>query len=389
MGETGKKIAVVFGTRPDAVTLAPVIRELKKHDQFFSLCIVTTAQNRETLDDVLTVFTIAPDYDLSVVGLRHSLSSLAQNILERLDYVLAVESPDLLIVQGDTVTAFASGLAAFHRKIPIVHMEAGLRSGDRSNPFPDEGYRRLLSRIADIHFTATGAAAKVLQSEGISKADILCTGSTAIDALHHSVQQNYLFSNEHLAESVHQKKRIVVVTVHRQENLGDPMLRICAGLKELARIHPFVKFVFPVHLNPAVREPVFEMLKDIPNIMLLEPMNYAEFVNLVARSVAVITDSGSLQEEAHSLGKPVILLRDVTEQTDALKSGAIKIVGTDIKKIVNAGSIILRKKSPPKTRFSPSNLYGDGLASQRAVEFILKYFGFTKKRPNDFRPTVH
>ncbi|MFZ4620782.1 MAG: non-hydrolyzing UDP-N-acetylglucosamine 2-epimerase [Bacteroidota bacterium] len=385
MGEV-KKIAVILGTRSDAVKLAPVILQLQLHEQFFSLCIISAAPNRESISDVLAIFHISPSYDLSVAGMRQSLSVLAQNMLEKMDYVLAVESPDMVIVQGDTVTTFTSALAAFHRRIPVVHVEAGLRSGNRSNPFPDEGYRVMTSRITDIHCTPTVTAAKILLSEGIGKENILCTGSTSVDALHQIVKPDHQFPNDHVMESVRRKERIVVVTVHRPEHISEPMLGICSAVKELAQRYSSVRFIFPVHLNPSVRETVFDLFKDIPNMLLLEPMNYADFVNMVACSTLVITDSGSLQEEAHSLGKPVILLRDMAEQTEAVRSGAVTVVGTDAKKIVKASSKILQKRSQTKSKFTPSNLYGDGRASVRISELLLKYFGFSKKQPAGFRP---
>jgi UDP-N-acetylglucosamine 2-epimerase (non-hydrolysing) len=385
---THKKIAVIFGTRPDTIKLAPVIKELQKHDRFFTLCLITTAQHREMLDDVLSVFNIKPDYDLNVMGLRQSLSTLTQNILEKLDYILSVELPDLVIVQGDTATTFASALAAFHRKIPVLHVEAGLRTGNKMEPYPEEAYRRLTTTLTDLHCTPTSTATKALISEGIKKTSILCTGNTVIDALLRTVSPNYEFTNAALDGIVRLKKRIVVVTMHRRENIGEPMLRICAAVRELSLLHSDVNFIFPVHLNPAVRDTVFDMLKGIRNVILMEPLRYSDFINLIALSYAVITDSGGLQEEAPSLGKPVLVLRDVTERPEALRSGTVKLVGTETKNIVRNGHALLSNARIYRRMSKAVNPYGDGNASERIAALVLNFFGFSKKRPTGFRPNV-
>ncbi|MFA6439265.1 MAG: UDP-N-acetylglucosamine 2-epimerase (non-hydrolyzing) [Bacteriovoracaceae bacterium] len=379
-----KKIAVIFGTRPDAIKLAPVIQELQKHDRFFSLCIITTAQHRELLDDVLSVFSIAPKYDLNVMGLRQTPSTLAVNILEKLDYVLAMEQPDMVIVQGDTATTFAASLAAFHRKIPIAHVEAGLRTNDKMQPFPEETYRRLTTHVADLHFSSTPTATKALLKEGISKRSIVCSGNTVIDALLKTIQPIYQFRTGPLNEVIGQNKKIVTVTTHRKENLGEPMLRICSALKEISVLHPEINFVFPVHLNPAVRETVFGMLHDLPNIILMEPLNYPDFIHLIAKSYAVITDSGGLQEEASALGKPVLLLRNVTERLEAIKYGTVKLVGTETKNIVSAAHRLLGTGKVYRSKATAIHLYGDGKASERIVGTLLKYFGFSKQRIKEF-----
>ncbi len=383
---TRKKIAVIFGTRPDTIKLAPVIQELQKYEQFFSLCLITTGQHREMLDDVLSVFSIAPKYDLNVMGLRQSLSTLAHTILEKLDYVLAMEQPDMVIVQGDTATTFVTGLAAFHRKIPIVHVEAGLRTNDRMQPFPEETYRRLTTHLSDLHFTPTPTATKVLLGEGIPKASILCSGNTVIDALLTTVKSSYVFVSEPLRAVTDKKRRLVVVTAHRRENVGEPMLRICSALKQLSMLHPEVDVVFPVHLNPAIRDTVFDMLKGTPNIALMEPLIYPDFINLIARSYAVITDSGGLQEEAPSLGKPVLVLRDVTERPEAVKYGTVKLIGTETKNIVTEAHRLLSSAKVYKSMASAVNPYGDGKASERIVGTILRYFKFSKQRVSPFVP---
>ena len=382
-----KKIAVVFGTRPDTIKLAPVIQELQKMGQYFTLCLITTAQHREMLDDVLSVFNLTPDYDLNVMSMRQSLSSMAQNILEKLDYVLAMENPDLIVVQGDTATTFISSLTAFHKKIPVAHVEAGLRTNEKMYPFPEETYRRLTSHVADLHFTPTALATKALMKEGISRKSIVCTGNTVIDSLQRTVRSGHEYFSKHLNDVVSQNKRIVVVTAHRRENLGEPMLRICSALKDLSELHADVNFVFPVHLNPAVRETVFGMLKDIPNIILMEPLNYSDFINLIACSYAVITDSGGLQEEAPSLRKPVLVLRDVTERPEAVKNGTVKLVGTETKAIVTVAHKLLSGKKMYRSMSTSNNPYGDGKASERIVHSLLRYFEFSKIKVKEF--SVH
>ncbi|MFA6469138.1 MAG: UDP-N-acetylglucosamine 2-epimerase (non-hydrolyzing) [Bacteroidota bacterium] len=386
MGIAKKNIAIIFGTRPDTIKLAPVIQELQRYEQFFTVCQITTAQHREMLDDVLSVFSIKPQYDLNVMGHRQSLSTLAQHILEKLDYVLAMEKPDLVVVQGDTATTFVSSLASFHRKIPIAHVEAGLRTMDKLQPFPEETYRRLTSHIADIHFTPTPSATKALIREGIPKTSIVCTGNTVIDALQQTVKPGYSFSSRHVNEVIGQKKRIVVVTTHRRENLGEPLLRICEALREAAALHPETNFVFPVHLNPAVRDTVFSILKGVSNIVLMEPLNYSDFINLMALCYAVITDSGGLQEEAPALGKPVLVMRDVTERPEAVRYGSVKLIGTEKESILANMHKLLSNERMYRSMAGAVNPYGDGKASERIVASLLNRFGFAKKKPKEFVP---
>lgn len=383
---TRKKIAVIFGTRPDTIKLAPVIQELQRHDRFFLPCLITSAQHREMLDDVLNVFQITPQYDLNVMGYRQTLSALAVNLLEKLDYVLAMEQPDLVMVQGDTATTFMGTLAAFHRRIPVAHVEAGLRTDDKMQPFPEETYRRMTSHAADLHFTPTPAATKALLREGIDRKAILCSGNTVIDALQRTVRRSHTFSSAAVKDVLTRGKRIVVITAHRRENHGAPMLSICAAVKVLAERHPESLFVFPVHLNPAVRDTVFTMLKDIGNIVLMEPLNYPDFINLVDRSHTVITDSGGLQEEAPALGKPVLVLRNVTERPEAVAAGTVKLIGTETDAIVKAVHALLSSARAYKAMSAAVNPYGDGHASERIVGTLLRTFGFSKQRIAPFVP---
>ncbi|MDP1676136.1 MAG: UDP-N-acetylglucosamine 2-epimerase (non-hydrolyzing) [Bacteroidota bacterium] len=381
-----KKIAVIFGTRPDTIKLAPVIKELKKFGQYFSVCLIATAQHREMLDDVLSVFSIQPNYDLNVMTPSQSLSALTQRMLEKLDYVLAMENPDMIVVQGDTATTFVASLAAFYRKIPVVHVEAGLRTNNKLYPFPEEIYRRLTTHVADVHCTPTPNATKALLREGILRKNIHCSGNTVIDALRSNIDSNYKFLLKQLNNIVAQQKRIVIVTTHRRENLGEPLQNICSAIKILAKKYHDVNFVFPIHLNPKVRKIVLEELDGIQNIFLLAPLNYSDFVNLIAISYAVITDSGGLQEEAPSLGKPVLVLREVTERPEAIFSGTVRLVGTSTKKIVETADKLLSNKKFYHSMSAAVNPYGDGKASERIVNVILSHFGFSKKKIKEFSP---
>ncbi len=383
-----KKIAVIFGTRPDTIKLAPVIQELCKFDQYFSLCLIATAQHREMLDDVLSIFSIQPNYDLNVMTPSQSLSSLTQQMLEKLDYVLTMENPDMIVVQGDTATTFTASLAAFYRKIPVLHIEAGLRTNNKRYPFPEEIYRRLTTHVADLHCTPTPNATKALLREGISRKQIRCSGNTVIDALRANINPNYTFSHEQLNGIVAQKERIVVITAHRRENWGEPLKNICLAIKTLAQKYSDVNFVFPIHLNPTVRKTVLEELDGIRNIHLLAPLNYSDFINLIAQSYAVITDSGGLQEEAPSLGKPVLVLREVTERPEAISFGTVRLVGTSTKKIVETADKLLSNKKFYRSMSAAVNPYGDGRASERIVNVMMNHFGFSKKKMKEFFPRI-
>jgi UDP-N-acetylglucosamine 2-epimerase (non-hydrolysing) len=383
---TRKKIAVVFGTRPDAVALAPVIDELRKYPHAVSLLLINAAQQRDALDDILTLYSITPDYHVTVMGNRQSLSTLAQHILEKMDYLLAMEQPDMVIVRGDAITAFVAGLAAAHRKIPVVHVDAGLRSTDKLQPFPGEIYRRLTAQMTDLHCVPTPAAAKALLKEGIAKKSIVCTGNPAIDMLMMTVKPRFEFTSPALTEVLAEKRRIIVVTTHHRENRGEPLLHICAALKELAEQHPGISIVFPVQGNAAVRDTIGPLLKETKNIVLTESLHYPEFINLIACSYAVITDSDGLQVEAPALGKPVLLLRDRSERTEAVKSGTVKLVGTGTKLIVAAADRILRTPKAYRAMTRSVNPYGDGIASGRIAAAVIRYFGFAHQKVKEFIP---
>ncbi|MGE5499510.1 MAG: non-hydrolyzing UDP-N-acetylglucosamine 2-epimerase, partial [Syntrophothermus sp.] len=313
-----KKIAVIFGTRPDTIKMAPIIQEIKKNNRHFELLTIATAQHRQMLDQVLQVFDIKPDYDLNIMKPKQTLASITKNTIEELDNVFSKEKPDMVLVQGDTTTTFVGSLAAFYRQIPVGHIEAGLRTNDKANPFPEEINRRLTSSITELHFAPTETAKKALLKENIDSKTVFVTGNTVIDALKVSVKKNYKFSTMKLNELAGQKKKIVLLTMHRRENWGAPMQGACDAVKRLAIAYPELNFVFPVHLNPIVRDVVFPTLGNIENVHLIEPLDYMDFVNLMAKSYLIITDSGGVQEEGPHFGIPILVLRKVTERPEAV-----------------------------------------------------------------------
>lgn len=380
-----KKIAVIFGTRPDTIKLAPVVERLRMKDDI-TVVPIATAQHREMLDDVLSVFRITPAYDLDVMIQKQSLSDLTQNILVKLDKVLSIEQPDMVVVQGDTATTFVAALAAFYHKVPVAHVEAGLRTNSKYYPFPEEIYRRLTSHMVDLHFTPTPAATKNLRKEGIGRASIVCTGNTVIDALKMTVQKHYTFTQSLLSKLTSTPAKNIIVTAHRRENIGEPLHHICTAIGHLATINSDVNFIFPVHRNPTVREVVFPLLGNRSNIYLIDPLQYGDFVNLVALSEFIITDSGGLQEEGPALGKPVLVLRDVTERPEALKFGTVKLVGTDVKTILKTAQKLIDDKKFYRSMARVVNPYGDGKASDRIVASLQSYFGIKSKKIAEFTP---
>jgi len=381
-----KKIAVVFGTRPDTIKLAPIILELLREKKLFRTLTIATAQHRQMLDQVLDVFKIAPDYDLNIMQPKQSLALLTQNTIAALDEVLEKEAPDLVLVQGDTSTTFVGSLAAFYRHIPVGHVEAGLRTNDKANPFPEEINRRLTSCIADIHFAPTETAKKALLHEHVDRKKIFVTGNSVIDALRFSVRKKYSFTIPALNTLTAQKNRIVLLTMHRRENLGEPMRHACEAVRDLAAMHRDMNFIFPVHLNPLVREVVYGTLGSLENVFLLEPLDYLDFVNLMARSYLIITDSGGVQEEGPALGKPILVLRDVTERPEAVAFGTVKLVGLKKARIFAAAQQLIDNSSTYRRMASATNPYGDGRAAKRTVAIIKNYFGLSTKSVPQFRP---
>lgn len=382
-----KTIAVIFGTRPDTIKLAPIILELRKERKYFRVVTIATAQHRQMLDQVLSVFKVVPDYDLNIMEPHQTLATITKNTIESLDRVLARERSDLVLVQGDTTTTFVGSLAAFYRRIPVGHVEAGLRTNNKAHPFPEEINRRLTSCIADIHFAPTNTAKKALLREQINPDSIYVTGNSVIDALKIAVQKDYRFTSQQLNAIASSRSRKVLITMHRRENLGKPMRGAALAIKRLSKTHSDVQFVFPVHLNPAVRKVVNPVLAGIPNVHLLEPLDYLDFVNLMAASYLIITDSGGVQEEAPALGKPVLVLREVTERPEAVQYGTVKLVGLDEEAIFHYANSLLKNPKAYKKTASAVNPYGDGLAAKRTVAIIKRYFDLSKRRIDEFSPS--
>lgn len=375
------KILSVFGTRPEAIKMAPLVKELSNHPEFESRVCVT-AQHREQLDQVLEIFKIHPEYDLNLMLPRQTLKDITVRALDGLDGVLNDFMPDLVLVHGDTTTTFVGSLAAFYHMIDVGHVEAGLRTYDKYSPYPEEMNRSLTGRIAKLHFSPTTVNRDNLIRENI-KTGVYITGNTVIDALKYTVQKDYAFSNP-TYQTLDPSKRILLVEAHRRENLGEPMRNICFALKDLVENNPDTVLVWPVHLNPAVRETVFPILDGHDRILLTEPADPADMHNLMGRSHLILTDSGGLQEEAPSLGKPVIVLRRETERGEALQYGTVKLAGTDKDVIVNMAQTLLSDEKAYNRMAKAVNPYGDGNASRRICEAILFEYGFSKKKPDEF-----
>ena len=372
------KVLTIFGTRPEAVKLALVIKKIEEFPDRFTSVVCVTAQHREMLDQVLDLFKITPSYDLDIMKPNQTLFDVTCNSLTRVGEILEKERPDLVMVQGDTTTTFATALAAFYLKIPVGHVEAGLRSYNKFHPFPEEINRRLVSHISDLHFAPTIAAKENLLKEGIDQSKIRVTGNTVIDALLMVAEHfegpeaqarwdEYFFHRWGISFDSH---RIILVTGHRRESFGEGFQNICKALKQIATTHKDIKLIYPVHLNPNVQEPVREILSDVGNIHLIDPLDYEPFVYLMSKSFIILTDSGGIQEEAPSLGKPVLVMRDVTERPEAVEAGTAKLVGTDVKKIVRETQRLLTDHEYYLEMSRAHNPYGDGKASDRIVEVI-------------------
>lgn len=377
------KVMTVFGTRPEAIKMAPLALELKKYPQIESMVCVT-AQHREMLDQVLDIFKIKPDYDLDIMRERQTLIGITTRVLEGLDEVMKDAKPDIVLVHGDTSTTFVGALAAFYNQIKVGHVEAGLRTYDKYSPFPEEMNRCLTGRIADLHFSPTVQNKKNLIREAIPEENIFITGNTVIDALKTTVRDGYKFENDELNSLDFENKRVIVVTAHRRENLGKPLENICNALKEIVTSYKDVELVYPVHLNPAVRETVFGILGETDRVHLIDPVNVDELHNLMAKCFMVMTDSGGIQEEAPALAKPVLVLRKETERPEAVEAGTVKIAGVDRDVIVSMAKELLDSSEAYNKMAHAANPYGDGTASKRTVEAILYYFGLTDKRPEDY-----
>ena len=377
------KVMTVFGTRPEAIKMAPLAIELKKYDEIESIVCVT-AQHRQMLDQVLEFFELTPDYDLDIMKTRQTLIGITTRILEGLDEVIKKEKPDIVLVHGDTSTSFVAGLAAFYNQVRVGHVEAGLRTYDKYSPFPEEMNRQLTGRIADLHFSPTQQNRLNLLKENIDDNAIYITGNTVIDALKTTVKDNYKFKDEALNSIDFENKRVIIVTAHRRENLGKPLENICNALKRVVESYDDVEIVYPVHLNPAVREIAFGILGDVEGAHLIDPLDVEDLHNAMAKSFMVMTDSGGIQEEAPALAKPVLVLRRETERPEAVAAGTVKIAGVDEDVIFDLAKELLDSEEAYNKMAQSANPYGDGDASRRIVEAILYYFEKRSQKPDTF-----
>lgn len=376
MPEAGKKIKllIVFGTRPEAIKLAPVVREAQRRP-WAQPVVCVTAQHREMLDQVLDVFGIRPEMDLGIMTRRQSLHSLTARVLTRLQKVIQQARPHIVVVQGDTTTTFAASLAAFYERVPVAHVEAGLRTWDRRQPFPEEMNRHLADVLADFHFAATDQNRRNLIKEGTDPERIFTVGNTVVDALHHILRENRKRKSFPGLPPIDRRKKTIVVTAHRRESFGEPLRDICRALLRISKLDD-VEILYPVHLNPNVLEPVRKLLGRSDRIHLLPPLDYVVFVELLRRAHLILTDSGGIQEEAPSLKKPVIVMRDVTERPEGVRAGFVKVVGTQVDAIVGAAEKILNDASSRSRLKNTPNPYGDGRSAQR----ILSVVGRHRKR---------
>jgi len=377
------KALFVFGTRPEAIKMAPVIRELKAKNSKFKVVVCVTAQHREMLDQVLDLFDIKPHFDLDIMTERQSLPNLTASVLLGVTEVMEKENPDIVFVQGDTTTTFAAAQAAYYLKIPVAHIEAGLRTRNKHSPFPEEVNRRLTSVVSDFHFSPTKGAKRNLIAEGFDESSIYVTGNTVIDALKWILQKHnrtavsekwakWFLSEYDISLSSH--IRTILVTGHRRESFGKGFKRICIALCILARNNHKIQIVYPVHLNPNVQQSVYPILEDMDNIHLIPPLDYEAFVFLMSQSYLILTDSGGIQEEAPSLGMPVLVMRDTSERPEGIEAGSAKLVGTDIKNIVDETQKLLNNNDEYKSLSNTINPYGDGQASKRIVRIISEHF---------------
>lgn len=378
------KVMTVFGTRPEAIKMCPLVLEMRKHPDEIEPLVAVTAQHREMLDQVLHLFGITPDYDLNIMSAGQTLYDVTEKALRGLQKVLEEAKPDLVLVHGDTTTTFAGALAAFYAQIPVGHVEAGLRTGNKYSPFPEEMNRKLTGALADYHFAPTATSKANLLRENVPEAKIVVTGNTVIDALKTTVKKDYRFDDDALHEVLDSGKRLILMTTHRRENLGEPMRHVYKALCEVLRTHPGVEAIFPVHKNPKVRQIVNEELGHLPQVHLIEPLDYEPFANLMARVDIVLTDSGGIQEEAPALGKPVLVLRDTTERPEAVSAGTVKLIGTAYEDVLRETNLLLDDDAHYRAMAEAVNPYGDGEACARIVNRILREFGFDVKDLPEF-----
>jgi len=373
-----KKILIVFGTRPEAIKMAPLVKALLSQNNFFETKVCVTAQHREMLDQVLEIFEIVPDYDLNIMKSGQDLYDITSNVLLGMREVLIEFNPDLVFVHGDTTTTSATSLASFYQKIDVAHIEAGLRTHDIYSPWPEEANRQITGVLAKYHFAPTAISKTNLVKENKNPENIMVTGNTVIDALFwalNKIENDEALKNQVIASinreyQLQEDKKIILVTGHRRENFGEGFINICQSLKQLALNNPEIDIVYPVHLNPNVQKPVKEILSEVRNVYLISPLQYESFIYIMKQSYFIITDSGGVQEEAPSLGKPVLVMRDTTERPEAVEAGTVKLVGTDSQKILSEAQKLLDDSTEYKKMSQSHNPYGDGEACEKIINFI-------------------
>jgi UDP-N-acetylglucosamine 2-epimerase (non-hydrolysing) len=377
---------VVFGTRPEAIKVAPVLVALEESPDFEPV-VVVTGQHREMLAQVLDLFSIAPDHDLGILEPRQTLTSVTTRALAGLEPILDAERPDAVLVQGDTTTTFAGALAAFYKQVPVFHLEAGLRTGELASPFPEEANRQLTTRLASLHLAPTLGNKTNLVAENVDPERIVVTGNTVVDALLQAVDLSGDYGDPALADLDRDPRRVVLVTAHRRESWGEGHAAVARAIAEIASTEPDVLVVFPIHRNPIVRETVLPLLDGLPNVRIVEPLPYGGLVRLMRRSDLILTDSGGIQEEGPSLGKPVLVLRDTTERPEAVAAGTVRLIGTEETAIVGATRTLLHDEDAYRAMANAVNPYGDGRAAERTLAAMAHFFGFGE-RPEEFIPDL-
>ncbi|MGO4956320.1 non-hydrolyzing UDP-N-acetylglucosamine 2-epimerase [Luteococcus sp. Sow4_B9] len=380
------RVLVIYGTRPEAVKVAPLVRAMQSSSELECVTAVT-GQHREMLDQVNEVFGIVPDHDLALFEAGQSLNKLSSKVFAAMDALITEVQPSAIVVQGDTTTVAVAAIAGFNRQIPVVHLEAGLRSGDIDSPFPEEANRKLAGQVAKLHLSPTPEARANLLAEGVNPDSVVVTGNTVIDAMLETAEMSNTFDDERLTAAVEAGRRIIALTVHRRENLGAPMASIAAAVGQIASLYPEATIVFPMHRNPAVREAMLPVLNEHENVITIEPLDYVQFIHLQKNAHLVLTDSGGVQEEAPSMGKPVLVLRNNTERPEAVTAGTVRLIGTDTERIVNEVARLMDNPIAYEEMAHAVNPYGDGLAARRAVAAIEQLLG-VGTRVADFEPLL-
>ena len=380
------RVMTVFGTRPEAIKMCPLVLEMRKYTDYIEPVVAVTAQHREMLDQVLRLFAIEPDYDLNIMTSGQTLYDITVKALLGLKDVIAAAQPDLILVHGDTTTTFAGSLAAYYAQIKLGHVEAGLRTGNKFSPYPEEMNRKLTGSLADYHFAPTAVSRENLLKENVPENSIFVTGNTVIDALNTTVRKDFVFHDPVITKALNSGKRLILMTTHRRENLGEPMRQVYRALKTVLGNHPEAAAIFPVHKNPKVREVVRAELAGTDRVYLTEPMDYEPFANLMNHADIVLTDSGGIQEEAPALGKPVLVLRNTTERPEAVVAGTVRLTGTGYEAVKDEASRLLEDPAYYRSMAEAVNPYGDGQASRRIVTRLLKQYGYPVEAAAEFCP---